>query len=219
MGIAPSKSPSSSPARCPPMPAPSPEPKPKKRPVFYLMLDVETTSENTPHMVSLEAEVHDETFCLVLEMSSVVKPRRGYATLTHAQDVRYHGGDNGRPRGRCGRGAGQSPENGQAGHGPHEVVHFGDSGVVAVGGVHAQESGHDEKVALQAGCRLVSIGVAVTETGTTHEHTKVHTPTNKIVKEINHQQQGKPRQRWKDKWYCCCRNFLFVALTLFYLYK
>lgn len=70
---------------------PSPELERKKRPVFYLMLDAETTSENTPQLVSLEAELYDEAFCLLWELSSVVKPRRGYAALTHAQDVRYHG--------------------------------------------------------------------------------------------------------------------------------
>lgn len=62
--------------------------------VYYLMLDVETTSEDMPQIVSIEAELYfsrDTQLLRIAEMTSVVKPRRGYAVLRHMQDVRYHG--------------------------------------------------------------------------------------------------------------------------------
>lgn len=59
------------------------------------MLDVETTSENNPQIVSMEAALYrlrdHEQLALVAEMTSIVKPSRGYSVLHHIQDLRYHG--------------------------------------------------------------------------------------------------------------------------------
>lgn len=55
------------------------------------MLDVDTTSEDNPQLVSMEAELYSSNLRLVAEMVSVVKPRNGYAVMRHMQDVRHHG--------------------------------------------------------------------------------------------------------------------------------
>ncbi len=63
-------------------------------PVYYLMLDVETTSEDMPQIVSIEAELYrcqTSQMQRIAEMTSVVKPRRHYTALRQMQDVRYHG--------------------------------------------------------------------------------------------------------------------------------
>jgi hypothetical protein len=63
--------------------------------VYYLMLDVETTSEDMPQIVSIEAELYrcsmNSQMQFIEQISSVTKPSRGYAVLRHMQDVRHHG--------------------------------------------------------------------------------------------------------------------------------
>lgn len=88
-----------------------------RKPRYYLALDVQTTSEDMPQIVSIEAAMYalepwdwlsnagrvldknelmvqdSDGLCLrkLGEMSAIVKPRHGYAEIRHMQDVRYHG--------------------------------------------------------------------------------------------------------------------------------
>lgn len=75
----------------------SPQP---SAPRYYLALDVHTTTEDKPQLVSIEAAIYvlenegeGGSSCLrkLGEMEAVAKPRLGYAVLRHMQDVRYHG--------------------------------------------------------------------------------------------------------------------------------
>lgn len=56
----------------------------------YLFLDVQTTNDHMPQLLSLDAVMYtsgeEEA-----SMSAIIRPRRAYSVLRHMQDVRYHG--------------------------------------------------------------------------------------------------------------------------------
>lgn len=62
---------------------------------FYLFLDVQTTTEDMPQIVALDAVLFSQKDGEYQEeenaMAAVVRPKRGYSVLRHMQDVRYHG--------------------------------------------------------------------------------------------------------------------------------
>ena len=61
----------------------------------YLFLDVQTTNDHMPQLLSLDAVMYTHTNDGRLEegvsMSAIIRPRRAYSVLRHMQDVRYHG--------------------------------------------------------------------------------------------------------------------------------
>ena len=61
----------------------------------YLFLDVQTTNDHMPQLLSLDAVMYTHTNDGHLEegasMSAIIRPRRAYSVLRHMQDVRYHG--------------------------------------------------------------------------------------------------------------------------------
>lgn len=63
--------------------------------VYYLFLDVQTTTEDMPQLVALDAVLYsysnDKTYHQENSMSAIVRPKRGYSVLRHMQDVRFHG--------------------------------------------------------------------------------------------------------------------------------
>ena len=56
----------------------------------YLFLDVQTTNDHTPQLLSLDAVMYNSGEKKA-SMSAIIRPRRAYSVLRHMQDVRYHG--------------------------------------------------------------------------------------------------------------------------------
>jgi len=65
----------------------------------YLFLDVQTTNDHMPQLLSLDAVMYtytpphtnDGRLEKGASMSAIIRPRRAYSVLSHMQDVRYHG--------------------------------------------------------------------------------------------------------------------------------
>ena len=69
---------------------------PRKRsvPVHYLFLDVQTTNDDEPQLLSLDAVLYEIEHGLPTKgesMSAIIRPKRPYSVLRHMQDVRVHG--------------------------------------------------------------------------------------------------------------------------------
>ena len=56
----------------------------------YLFLDVQTTNDHMPQLLSLDAVMYNSGE-EEASMSAIIRPRRAYSVLRHMQDVRYHG--------------------------------------------------------------------------------------------------------------------------------
>ena len=69
---------------------------PRKRgvPVHYLFLDVQTTNDDEPQLLSLDAVLYEIEHGIPTKgesMGAIIQPRRPYSILRHMQDVRVHG--------------------------------------------------------------------------------------------------------------------------------
>ena len=66
----------------------------RRRTTHYLFLDVQTTGEDDPQLVNVDAVMYSPTDGILVKhdwMSALVKPCRGYSAMQHMQDVRAHG--------------------------------------------------------------------------------------------------------------------------------
>ena len=69
---------------------------PRKRgvPVHYLFLDIQTTNDDEPQLLNIDAVLYEIEHGLPTKgesMTALVRPKRPYSVLRHMQDVRVHG--------------------------------------------------------------------------------------------------------------------------------
>ena len=63
-------------------------------PAYYLFLDVQTTNDDEPQLLSLDAVLYHVEHGIMQKgesMSAIIRPTRPYSILRHMQDVRGHG--------------------------------------------------------------------------------------------------------------------------------
>jgi len=73
---------------------PDPQTKHNNMPVYYLFLDIQTTNDDEPQLLSLDAVLYhleNGNFVKRGSMSEIIRPKRPYSVLRHMQDVRTHG--------------------------------------------------------------------------------------------------------------------------------